>query len=197
MIILSSVLESLFNEFIGLQACNFTKKRLQHRRFPANFANFKNTYFEKHLQTADSDSSYILHRKLNKIIQEPDCPCRLDFCFFLKHKITLFYFLSYAFTRFITRCHSLSLIVIFCYSLLFVVTRSHSLSLVLPLVVPFVTRFHSLYNSLSFVVPLDVIRCHLLPFVVSRWDSMSLDVPFVRLFISDHYFIIFYFLDHL
>ena len=197
MIILSSVLESLFNEFIGLQACNFTKKRLQHRRFPANFANFKNTYFEKHLQTADSDSSYILHRKLNKIIQEPDCPCRLDFSFFLKHKITLFYFLSYAFTRFITRCHSLSLIVIFCYSLLFVVTRSHSLSLVLPLVVPFVTRCHSLYNSLSFVVPLDVIRCHLLPFVVSRWDSMSLDVPLVRLFISDHYFIIFYFLDHL
>ena len=35
----TSVLESLFNKFIGLQACNFTKKRLQHRRFPVNIAN--------------------------------------------------------------------------------------------------------------------------------------------------------------
>ena len=173
MIILSSVLESLFNEFIGLQACNFTKKRLQHRRFPANFANFKNTYFEKHLQTADSDSSYILHRKLNKIIQEPDCPCRLDFCFFLKHKITLFYFLSYAFTRFITRCHSLSLIVIFCYSLSFVVscctTRCHSLNHSLPFVVPLdVTLCH----SLSFVVPLVFIRCHSLSFDATRCTTL-------------------------
>ena len=57
----TSVLESLFNKFIGLQACNFTKKRLQHRHFPVNIANFKNTYFEKHLRTACSDSSYILH----------------------------------------------------------------------------------------------------------------------------------------
>ena len=76
------MLESLFNKFIGLQACNFTKKRLQHRRFPVNIANFKNTYFEKHLRTAGSDSSYILHRKLNKITQEADWPSRLAFCFF-------------------------------------------------------------------------------------------------------------------
>ena len=68
----TSVLESLFNKVTGLQACNFTKKRLQHRRFPVNIANFKNTYFEKHLRTAGSDSSYILHRKLNKVIQEAD-----------------------------------------------------------------------------------------------------------------------------
>ena len=69
-----SVLESLFNKVTGLQGHNFTKKRLQHRCFPVNIANFKNTYFEKHLRTAASDSSYILHRKLNKIIQEPDWP---------------------------------------------------------------------------------------------------------------------------
>ena len=75
-----SVLKSLFNKFICLQVCNFTKKRLQHRRFPVNIANFKNTYFEKHLRTAGSDSSYILHRKLNKIIQEADWPSRLAFC---------------------------------------------------------------------------------------------------------------------
>ena len=53
---------------IGPQACIFTKKRLQHRRFSVNIANFKNTLSKKHLQTADSDSSYILYRKLNKII---------------------------------------------------------------------------------------------------------------------------------
>ena len=131
------MLESLFNKFIALQ--NFTKKRLQHRRFPMNIASFKNTYFEKHLRTVCSDSSYILHRKLNKIIQEPDWPCILDFCwFFLKHKITQFYLLSFVFIRVITRCHSLSLIIIFCYSLSFVVTRT--------------TRCGSLYHSMSFVV---------------------------------------------
>ena len=66
------MLESLFNKVTGLQACNFTKKRLRHRHFPVNIANIKNTYFEKHLRTAASDSSCILHRKLNKIIEEPD-----------------------------------------------------------------------------------------------------------------------------
>ena len=65
-------MESLFNKVTGLQACKFTKKRLQHRRFPVNIANFKNNYFENHLWTAASASSYILHRKLNKIIEEPD-----------------------------------------------------------------------------------------------------------------------------
>ena len=78
----TSVLESLFNKLIGLRACNFTKKRLQHRHFPVNIANFKNTYFEKLLRIPGSDSSYILHRKLNKITQEADWPFRLAFCFF-------------------------------------------------------------------------------------------------------------------
>ena len=35
------MLEPLFNRFVGLQACNFTKKRLQHRRFSVNIANFE------------------------------------------------------------------------------------------------------------------------------------------------------------
>ena len=34
----------------------------------------KNAYFEKHLRTAASDSSYILLKKLNEIVEEPDCP---------------------------------------------------------------------------------------------------------------------------
>ena len=129
------MLESLFNKV----TCNFIKKRLQHRRFPVNIANFKNTYFEKHLRTTASDSSYILHRKL----------------FLLKQKITLFYLLSFAFISFITRCHSLLLIVIFCYSLPFIVTRCHSLSFVVPCCT-------NRCDSLSFVVPLVVIRFHLL-----------------------------------
>ena len=68
------MLESLFKKFIGLQACNFTNKRLQHRRFPVNIANFKNTYFEKYLRMAGSDSSYILHiaKLFSKWIGLPD-----------------------------------------------------------------------------------------------------------------------------
>ena len=66
------VLESLFNKISGVKACNFTKKRLQHRRFPVNIAIFKSTNFENHPQMTASDSGYILHRKLNKIDQKPD-----------------------------------------------------------------------------------------------------------------------------
>ena len=189
------MLQSLFNKFIGLQACNFTKKRLQHRRFPVNIANFKNTYFEKHLRTAGSDSSYILHRKLNKIIQEADWPSRLAFCFFWNIKSLYFtYSHSYSFV--------LWLAVIHCQSLSFFLTRCHSLSFV---VTCYTTRCHSLYHSLSFVVPLDATRCttpchsfyHSLSFVITRFHSMSLDVPLVYLFTNDRYFLIFYFLHHL
>ena len=187
----TSVLESLFNKFIGLQACNFTKKRLQHRRFPVNIANFKNTYFEKHLRTAGSDSSYILHRKLNKIIQEGHSPSRLAFCFFWNIKSLYFtYSHSYSFV--------LSLATIHCHSLSFFVTRCHSLSLAVPLVVTrWITRCHSLYHSMSLVVTRCHSLYHLLSFVVTRCHSMSLDVPLVCLFINDHYFIIFCFLHHL
>ena len=85
----------------------------------------------------------------------------------LKHKITLFYLLSFAFLRFITRCHSLSLIVIFCYLLLFVVIRCHLLYHSLSLVVTCcITPCHSLYHSMSFFVS----RCH------SLYHSLSFDV---------------------
>ena len=102
---------------------------------------------------------------------------QIGLLFLLKHKITLFYLLSFAFLRFITRCHSLSPIIIFCYLLSFCYLLYHSLSLV---VTCCITRCHSLYHSMSFVVT----RCH----------SMSLDVPLVCLFINDNYFIIFCFL---
>ena len=112
----------------------------------------KNTYFEKHLRTAASDSSYILLKKLNEIVQEPDC---LSVSFW---NIKLLYF---------TYSHSysivLSIAVIRCHSMSFFVTRSHSLSIVVPLVV---NRFTTRCHSLSFVVT----RCHLL------YHSLSLVV---------------------
>ena len=177
------MLGSLFNKFIGLQACNFTKKRLQHRRFPVNIANCKNTYFKNYLRTAGSDSSYILHRKLIKIIQEVDWPSRLAFCFFWNKKSLYFTFShSYSFV--------FSLAVIRYHSLLFFASRCHSLLAAVPLVV---TRCHSLYHSMSFVVT----RCHLLyhmfSFVVTCCHWMSLNVPLVCLFINNHYFIYIYF----
>ena len=38
-----------FNKNAGLQSCNFIKKRLQHRRFPVNFATFLRTYVLKNI----------------------------------------------------------------------------------------------------------------------------------------------------
>ena len=76
-------------------------------------------------------SSYILRKKLNKVLLETEC-------FILKLKITLFYFPSFFFIRSTTLCHSLSLIVSvvsLCHSLSLVVTSWHSLSGVVPVVV--------------------------------------------------------------
>ena len=136
------MLKSLFNKLIGLQACNFTKKILQQRRFPVNFPNFKNTYFEKHLQTAGSDSDYIMHRKLNKIIQEADWTSILAFSFFWNIK-SLYFTDSHSYS------YVLSLAVIRCYSLPFFVVRCN----LLPFYVNCcTTRCHTLYHSMSFVV---------------------------------------------
>ena len=89
-------------------------------------------------------SSYTLHKKLEKILQEPDWPlvsfwnlkwlyfiCSNSFlfvvplpvirCYSLSYVITRCLSLSFVTTRFITRCHSLSLIVIRC------TTRCHSM----------------------------------------------------------------------
>ena len=46
-----SVLESLFNKVLELQACNFIKKLLQHSCFPVNIGKFLRTkFFIEHLQ---------------------------------------------------------------------------------------------------------------------------------------------------
>ena len=136
---------------------------------------FKNTYFEKDLRRAASDSSYILYKKLSKIYSGT----RLAFCFIVKYIITVFYLLSFVFICFINRGHALSLIVIFYYALSlvsFIVTRCHSLSFVVPLVViRCTTRQHSLYHALSFVVT----RC------TTRSQPLSLVGPLACLFIND------------
>ena len=103
-------------------------------------------------------SSYNLHKKLEKILQEPDWPfvsfwnlkwlhfiCSNSFlfvvplpvihCYSLSFVITRCLSLSFVTTRFITRCHSLSLIVIRC------TTRCHSFSFA---VIRCNTRCHSL-----------------------------------------------------
>ena len=50
----------------GLKACNFIKKRLQHRYFLLNFCDiFKNNYFEEYLQTtATGFSVWVLLKPL-------------------------------------------------------------------------------------------------------------------------------------
>ena len=42
-----AVLESLFNNVAGIQACDFVKKKLQNRRFPVNIAKFLRTLILK------------------------------------------------------------------------------------------------------------------------------------------------------
>ena len=46
------MLETLFNKVAGLNACNFIKKRLQHRRFPVNIAKCLRTHILKKFATA-------------------------------------------------------------------------------------------------------------------------------------------------
>ena len=145
-----------------------------------DIASFKNTYFERHLRTAASDSGYILHRKLNKIIQEPHWP----FVSFETIKSLYFtYSHSYSFV--------LSLTVIGCHSLSFFVTRCHSLSMLSFVVTYCTTRYHSLYHSLPRVVIKCTTRCHSLSFVVTRYTLLCL-------FINDQFlktFVIIYFLN--
>ena len=50
------MLESLFNKVAGPQACDFIKKRLQHRCFPVNiYYILKNTFFHRTPPAAASE----------------------------------------------------------------------------------------------------------------------------------------------
>ena len=144
----TSVLESLFNKFMCLQVCHFTEKRLQHRLFPVNIANFKNTYFEKHLLVLIVVTYCIENwiKLFSKRIGLPNWP----FVSFetWNHSILLTIIRIHLFY------HSLSFSVTHCH---FFVIRCHSLSLAVPLVVTrWITSCHSFYHSMSLVVT----RCH-------------------------------------
>ena len=109
----------------------------------------------KHLRRASSDSSYILHRSLNKIIQEADWPSRLSFCFFWNIKSLYFtYSHSYSFvwSLAVTNCHFLLLVVIRC---------------------------HLLYHSLSLAVIRCTTCCHSLSLVAIRFHSIFIYVVFL------------------
>ena len=110
-----------------------------------NFKIFKNTYFEN-LQTAASGRTYILHKKLNKIVQKPDWPF-ISFWNIKSLHFTYCYLFWFVLSLAVIRCHSLPFFVTRCHSLAvpLVVTRCHSLSLV-------VIRCHSLCHSVSLVV---------------------------------------------
>ena len=95
----------------------------------------------------------VLHKKLNKVLQEPNWPF-VSFC----NLKSLFYLLLFVLICCTTPYHKLSLIVICCHSLLL------DLSLV-------AIHCHSLYHSLPFVVSLVVIRC------TTRCHSLLLVVP--------------------
>ena len=58
------VLESLFNKAAGLKACNFIKKRLEHRCFPVKFAKFLRTTF---LQNTSPMPSILLKFKVSPL----------------------------------------------------------------------------------------------------------------------------------
>ena len=60
------VLESLLNKVVGPKACNFFKKKFQHRCFPVNFAKFLRTaFFIKHLRwLLLKHTSYFLQRSI-------------------------------------------------------------------------------------------------------------------------------------
>ena len=61
---------SLFNKFGGLQACNFVKRRLQHRCFPVKFAKFLRTpFFTEHLRWLLPEQKLSIGIKSIKIIK--------------------------------------------------------------------------------------------------------------------------------
>ena len=93
-------------------------------------------------------SSYVLHKKSNKILQEPDWPF-VSFWNLKSPYFICFHSFSFVVPLPLIRCHSL-LFVIICYlSLSFIVILCHLIYYSLSLVG---VRCHSFYHSLSFFV---------------------------------------------
>ena len=120
-------------------------------------------------------SSYILHKKLNKILQELDWPF-VSFWNLKSLYFNCFHTFSFVVPLPVIHRHSLSLVVTRCHSLWLVVTRC-------------TTRNHSLYHLLSFVVT----RCHSLslvvPLVVTRLPRVCLFINHLLNLTFDRYFL--------
>ena len=83
---------TLFLIKLQVSACNFVKKRLQHRCFPANFFRvFTSTYFAKHLRTAASTNlhHYRSHDDMASLIVKRIktlCKTSVAYCWFTLQK---------------------------------------------------------------------------------------------------------------
>ena len=66
---LQAVLESLFSKIVGLQACKFIKKRLQHRFFSGKFAKFVRTLILKNICEMAAFIFYWQHIPWFKILE--------------------------------------------------------------------------------------------------------------------------------
>ena len=82
----TSTPESLFENVAGSRkACNFIKKKLQHRCFPLKFAKFfENTYFEKHLWTTASRNDSFSNLEKLEVYLEPCQTCENSLHYFCK-----------------------------------------------------------------------------------------------------------------
>ena len=166
------MLESSFNRLASFKTCNFLKKKLQHRCFLVNIAQFLRalilmkiceqlllqflfftSYFISSLELVSTLNLIGVLQRSSSRFKEFSLGCLVvgSSLIWKKEKLaeitTRCHSLSFIVTCCTTRCYSLSLVVIRC------TTCYHSLSFV-------VIRCHLLYHSLSLVVPLVVTCCH-------------------------------------
>ena len=156
-------LESPFNRLAGFKTWNISEKRLQHICFPVNVIKFLRTLILKKI--CEQLLLPFLHLTVN--ISSQGLVCALNSIVALQGSSSRFKEISLGClavgSSFLWKKGNLAKMVTCCHSLSFVDTR-----------------YHSLYHSLSLVVPLVDFQCHLL------YHSLSLDVPLICLFINDH-----------
>ena len=123
-------------------------------------------------------SRYIMHKKLNKILQKPDWPL-ISFWNLKSLYFTCSHSFSFVLPLPVIRCQSLSFV-----SLVFICC--HSLS---PVATRCAIRCHSFYHSLSFVVTHCTTRCHSLSIDISLVYPFTNDqLPTLKIFLICSYF---------
>ena len=126
---------------MGFKTCNFLKKRLQHRCFPVNITKFLRTFILMKI----CEQLLLPSLLLTVNISSKGLVSALNSIGLLQRSFSIF------------KEFSLGRLV-----------KGSSLIWKKEKLAEMVTRCHSLYYSLSLVVPLAVIRCHSLSFVVTR-----------------------------